>query len=179
MRYVALLGSVSVDGHRLTMAELREALESEGLTQVETVVSSLNLLFSHEERPSLGLEEKLQLLLRARLGMRTMAAVRNMAEVEAAIALNPFAAEGDAASVQTMFLDRDPDPAQFRVLVADQADFGPERLETGHRALYIDSNEAGGASRLTAPFIERRLQCRATGRTLRDLARIAAKMDEK
>lgn len=179
MRYVALLGSVSVDGHRLTMAELREALESEGLMQVETVVSSLNLLFSHEERPSLGLQEKLQMLLRARFGMRTMVAVRNKAEIEAAITHNPFAGEGDASGVQTVFLDRDPDPAQFRVLVADQADFGPERLATGPQALYIDLNEAGGASRLTAPFIERRLQCRATGRTLRDLARIAAKMDEK
>lgn len=179
MRYVALLGSVNVDGNRLTMAELREAFESEGLTQVETVVSSLNLLFSHEDRPSLGLEEKLQMLLRARFGMRTMAAVRNKAEVEAAIALNPFAGEGDVSSVQTWFLDHDPDPAQFQVLVADQADFGPERLATGARALYIDPNEAGRASRLSAPFIERRLQCRATGRTLRDLARIAARMDEK
>jgi hypothetical protein len=35
-----------------------------------------------------------------------------------------------------------------------------------------------GQSKLTAPFIEKRLQCRGTARNMRSLARIVAKMDE-
>ena len=180
MRYVAFLGSLAVDGRRVTMSELRDALAGEGITQLETVVGSSNLLFEHEERPSDGLEEKLEMLLRNRLGMRTIAAVRNREEVVAQIECNPFvAAAGAQRWVHTVLLDRDPDPAQFRVLETDQPDFGPEKLATGPRALYIDYGEGVAGSRLTAPFIERRLQCRATGRSTHDLARIAAKMDGK
>jgi uncharacterized protein (DUF1697 family) len=181
-RYVAFLGSINVGGNRLTMAELRAAFEDEGFTRVETVVASGNVLFTHEDRPTRGLEEKLEMLVRHRFGMKTIAAVRSRDEVAEAISGNPFAGPGDGAGedkfVHTMFLDRDPDPAQFRVLVADHEGRGPERLAIGLRALYIDFVEGVAGSRLTAPFIERRLQCRGTARNMRSLARIVAKMDE-
>ena len=48
----------------------------------------------------------------------------------------------------------------------------------GDRALYIDYVEGAGNSRLTGPFIERRLGCKGTARNLRSLHRILAKMDE-
>lgn len=177
-RYVAFLGSINVGGNRLTMAELRAAFESEGFTNVETVVASGNVLFDHPERPTRGLEEKLEMLLRDRFDMRSIAAVRSRAEVAEAISGNPFAGEGDDKLVHTMFLDRAPDPAQFRVLVADHEGRGGERLALGDRALYIDYVEGVGTSRLTGPFIERRLDCRGTARNMRSLARILAKLDE-
>ena len=62
-RYVALFASINVGGNRLTMAELRAAFEAEGLTNVETVVASGNVLFDHAERPTRGLEEKLELMI--------------------------------------------------------------------------------------------------------------------
>jgi len=178
-RYVAFLGSINVGGNRLTMAELRGAMESEGFVNVETVVASGNVLFDHDERPTPGLEEKLEYLLRHRFGMRSIAAVRSRDEVAVAIAENPFAADGERALVHTMFLESDADPAQFRVLVADHAGRGAERLALGERALYIDYVDGVAGSRLTAPFIERRLDRRGTARSLRSLARVLAKLDEK
>ena len=178
-RYVAFLGSINVGGNRLTMAELRAAFEAEGFTDVETVVASGNVLFSHEERPTRGLEEKLEQLVRQRFGMKTIAAVRSRDEVAAAISDNPFAGVGDDKLVHTMFLDDDADPAQFRVLVADNEGRGPEKLALGNRSLYIDYVDGVGNSKLTGPFIERRLQCRGTARNMRSLARIVAKMDEQ
>lgn len=177
-RYAAFLGSINVGGNRLTMAELRAALEREDFINVETVVASGNVLFDHDERPTRGLEEKLEFVLRQRFGMRSIAAVRSAAEVAEAITGNPFAADGDQALVHTMFLDRDVDTAQFRVLLADHEGRGPERLALGPRALYIDYVEGAGRSRLTGPFIEKRLGCRGTARNLRSLARIHAKMIE-
>lgn len=177
-RYVAFFGSINVGGNRLAMAELRAAFESEGFANVETVVASGNVLFDHPERPTRGLEEKLEMLLRDRFDMRSIAAVRSRDEVAEAISGNPFAGEGEDKFVHTMFLDRDPDPAQFRVLVADHAGRGAEKLALGERALYIDYVEGVGTSRLTGPFIERRLDCRGTARNMRSLARILAKMDE-
>jgi len=181
-RYVAFLGSINVGGNRLTMAELRHALEREDFENVETVVASGNVLFDHDERPTRGLEEKLEHVLRDRFDMTSIAAVRSRNEVAEAIAGNPFAEDGDEKLVHTMFLERDADPAQFRVLVADHEGRGPaqspERLAIGPRALYIDYVAGVAGSRLTGPFIERRLGCRGTARNVRSLARILAKLDE-
>jgi uncharacterized protein (DUF1697 family) len=177
-RYVAFFGSINVGGNRLTMAELRAAFEAEGFGNVETVVASGNVLFDHPERPTRGLEEKLELMMSQKFGMRSIVAVRDRGEVAAAISGNPFAGNNDDKFVHTMFLDRDPDPDQFAVLVADQADRGPEKLALGPRALYVDYGEGVAGSRLTPPFLERRLGCRGTARNMRSLARIVAKMDE-
>ena len=182
-RYVAFLGSINVGGNRLTMAELRAALEADGFVNVETVVASGNVLFDHDERPTRGLEEKLEYLLRHRFDMRSIAAVRSRDEVAEAISGNPFAAPKEGAGqdnlVHTMFLESDADPAQFRVLLADHEGRGPERMALGSRALYIDYVEGAGNSRLTGPFIEKRLGRRGTARNMRSLARILAKMDER
>jgi len=177
-RYVAFLGSINVGGNRLTMAELRHALEREDFENVETVVASGNVLFDHDERPTRGLEEKLEHVLRDRFDMTSIAAVRSRNEVAEAIAGNPFAEDGDEKLVHTMFLERDADPAQFRVLVADHEGRGPERLAIGPRALYIDYAGGVGQSRLTGPFIERRLGLRGTARNMRSLRRILAKLEE-
>ncbi|WP_421847522.1 DUF1697 domain-containing protein [Novosphingobium sp.] len=175
-RYVALLGSINVGGNRLSMAELREAFEREGLEQVETVIASGNVLFEHEERPTEGLVDMLAWIMRERFDMDSMVAVLGAAELRSAIEDNPFTGDGADANVHTMFLDGEADPAQFRVLVEDQAARGPERLALGPRALYIDFVEGVSASRMTGAFLERRLGRRGTARNVRSLARILAKM---
>ena len=177
MRYVALLGSINVGGNRLKMAELRDALEREDFEDVETVVASGNVLFSHDERPSEGLSDKLAYVLRDRFGIDTFAAVRSREEVRAAIEDNPFKGQGEDAFVHTHFLDGQPSQAQFDKLVADHAGRGREKLALGDRALYVDYVDGAGASKLTGAFIERRLGCRGTARNLRSLQRILDKMD--
>ncbi|WP_298190611.1 DUF1697 domain-containing protein [Novosphingobium sp.] len=175
-RYVALLGSINVGGNRLSMAELREAFEREGLEQVETVIASGNVLFEHEERPVEGLAEMLEWIVNDRFGFHSMVAVLNAAELRHAIEDNPFAADGDEAKVHTLFLDGEVDPAQFRVLVEDHQGRGRERLAIGPRSLYIDYVDGVGTSRLTGAFLERRLGRHGTARNMRSLARILAKL---
>lgn len=174
-RYVALLGSINVGGNRLSMAELREAFEREGIAGVETVVASGNVLFEHEERPSEGLAEMLEWIVRDRFGFRSMVVVLSAEELRDVISANPFA-DGDEAKVHTLFLDGELDPAQFRVLVEDHKGRGPERLAMGARAVYIDFVAGVAASRLTGPFLERRLGRRGTARNMRSLSRILAKL---
>lgn len=176
-RYVALFSSMNVGSHRLTMADLRHALEREDFDNVETVVASGNVLFDHEERPSDGLAEKLEYIVRDRFDFSSMVAVRSRDEVAAAIADNPFAADGEENLVHTCFLERQPDPADFARMRDDYAPRGPERLALGDRAIYIDYVNGVGQSKLTNAFMERRLGCRGTARSLRSLARILEKMD--
>ena len=175
-RYVALYGSINVGGNRLTMADLRAAFEAEGFAKVETVVASGNVLFEHPERPDEGLEEKLTLMMRHRFAMNSAALVRSRDGLAAAIAENPFGADGQENFVHTMFLDGPVDADAFAALEAGHD--GPERIAAGDRAVHIDYVESAGRSRLTGAFIERRLGRKGTARNLRSMRRILAKMDE-
>lgn len=176
-RYVALLGSINVGGNRLKMADLRAAFEAEDFTSVETVVASGNVLFDHDARPTRGLEEKLAMMMHERFNMTSAVMVRSRDEMAAAIADNPFAGQNEDKFVHTMFLDGQPSPAQFDVLVADHAGRGGERLGLGDRALFIDFGDGVADSRLTGPFIEKRLNCKGTARNIRSIGRIIAKLD--
>ncbi len=175
-RYVALFGSINVGGNRLTMADLRHAFEREGLEKVETVVASGNVLFDHDARPSDGLEDMLAHLLQERFDIASFAAVRTAQELAQAIAGNPFAADGQANLVHTLFLSAPVEPASFEALCAAYSGRGPERLASGDRALYIDYVAGVAGSRLSNGFFERRLGCRGTARNARSLARILDKM---
>ena len=176
-RYVALFSSMNVGSNRLTMAELRHALEREDFDDVETVVASGNVLFEHKERPSDGLAEKLAYIVSERFEFSSMVAVRSRDEIAAAIVDNPFGADGQENLVHTLFLEHQPDPADFEQMREDYAERGPERLALGDRAIYIDYVDGVGQSKLTNAFMERRLGCRGTARNLRSLARILEKMD--
>jgi uncharacterized protein (DUF1697 family) len=176
-RYVAFFGSINVGGNRLTMADLRHAFAREGFENVQTVVASGNVLFDFDERPSDGLEELFAHMMADRFDIASFVAVRSRDEVERAISGNPFAADGAENLVHTQFLARQPSAAQFADLLAAYAGRGPERLALGDRALYIDYVEGVGNSRLTGPFVERRLGCPGTARNLRSLKRILTKMD--
>jgi uncharacterized protein (DUF1697 family) len=181
-RYVALFGSINVGRNRLKMADLRAAFEGEGFENVETVVASGNVLFDHAERPEVGLEEKLTLMMRHKFGMDSVALVRSRDALAAAIDENPFGADGPSGSagmenfVHTLFLDGPVDPDGFARLQKDRT--GPERLAAGTRALHIDYVAGAGESKLVGAFIERRMGVRGTARNLRSMKRILAKMDE-
>ena len=172
-RYVALLGSINVGGNRLKMAELREALEREDFEAVETVVASGNVLFSHDQRPSDGLAEKIAHVVRDRFGIDTFAAVRSRDELAAAIADNPFAGENEDKFVHTLFLAEPLDCQAFDDFVT--AYEGPERLAAGTREVFVDFCEGVADSKLGQAM--RKLKLRSTARNVRSLRRMLEKMD--
>lgn len=175
-RYVALFGSINVGGNRVTMADLRWAFEREGLTGLETVVASGNLLFDYDDRPLDGLEDLFSHVLLDRFDIKSFVAVRDRAAIAEAVEGNPFTGIGADNQVHTLFLERQPDQAAFDKLVADQAARGLEKFAIGNRCIYIDFVEGVGDSKLSSAFLERRLGCRGTARNVRSIARILAKM---
>ncbi|WP_115367432.1 DUF1697 domain-containing protein [Alteripontixanthobacter maritimus] len=181
-RYVAFLGSINVGGNRILMADLREALRREDFTDVETVVASGNVLFSHEPRPSEGLADKLAWVVQDRFDIDSLVIVKTRIEVDAAITGNPFHGTGpDHGSdkmVHTIFLDGQPDEDSFHDLLAEHKAKGGERLALGDRMLFLDYVHGAGVSSLTGPFLQRRLEVRGTARNMSSLKRITAKMGE-
>lgn len=173
-RYIALFDSLRIGSKRLTMAELRAAFEAEGCSNLETVVAGGNILFDHPERPDDGLEEMLARMMRARFGMSGVVLVRSPATLAAAIAGNPFAAEGEEDFVHTLFVDGPVDPAAFARMQAGRQ--GAEQIAVGDRALHIDYVSGAAEAKQVGAFIERRLGLRGTARSLRSMKRMLAKM---
>lgn len=175
-RYAALLGSINVGGNRLSMADLRSALERAGFGQVETVVASGNVLFDHAAAADAKLEGEIAAIVKDGFGIDTFAAVRTRGELEAALKESPFAGKGEDKLVHVHFLAGQPTKAQFDTLIADHEGRGEEKLAPGTRALHIDFVSGAGNSKLTGPFIERRLGCKGTARNVRSLKRIIEKL---
>ena len=175
-RYVALLGSINVGGNRLSMAELREALLREDFEEVETVVASGNVMFTHDERPTEGLAEKIAYVVSDRFDIDTFAAVVTREQLQASLDACPFTEDGEEKQVHIGFLDGALDETAFAKLVDDHADRGPERLAAKNNFVYVDFADGVGSSKLSKPFIERRLGRQITMRNLRSVRRIIEKM---
>lgn len=175
-RHVALLGSINVGGNRLKMDALRAALEAEGFAKVTTVVSSGNVLFEHSRAGDAALAKEIEGIVKARFEIDSFAAVRTREEIEQAITGNPFAADGEASLVHTMFLEH---PLEDGAVAAFAASFkGPERIAAGGRELFIDYAAGVARSQIDPAMKKARLiEGRATARNIRSLRRILDKMD--
>lgn len=175
-RYVALLGSINVGGNRLKMAELKTALEDEGFANVATVVASGNVLFDHDDAADAKLESRIAQVVKDRFGIDSFAAVRSRDELAAAIDNNPFARDGEAKFVHTIFLQQSLDREAFEAFAKGYD--GPERLAAGEREFFVDFSE-GVARSMLDPAIKkaRVVKSRATARNIRSLRRMLDKMD--
>lgn len=183
-RFIALFDSITVLGTRLRMADIRHALESDGCSDIATVVASTNVLFTHDDRPTQGLTEKIAMLMLERFDMDGAVLVRSHDEMTATIAQNPFAAGQDDTNVRTLFLSDTPDADTIATLARGYAGKRGERIAVGDRAVFIDygGDDTGGDisdSRLTPAFIARRLGCTGIIRDQRAVTRMVAKMDEE
>lgn len=106
-RYVAFLRGVSPQNAR--QAELRACFEAAGFTRVATVLGSGNVLFDARTAPVARLQQKAEAAMQAALAHPFVTTVRAVAELEALLDADPWAAHPLPASAKRVltFL-RDP-----------------------------------------------------------------------
>lgn len=88
-RYAALLRGVSPMNCR--MPELKAALEKAGFTEVKTVISSGNAVFTAKSASEKSLEGKCEAAMERHMKKRFMTIVRRIDDLEALLASDPFA----------------------------------------------------------------------------------------
>ena len=88
-RYVALLRGVSPVNAR--MPELKACFEAAGFSDVRTLLSSGNVVFSSRSSPLAALEQRAERAMHAELGRSFDAVVRPVASLQALVASDPFA----------------------------------------------------------------------------------------
>lgn len=176
VRLAALLGSINVGGNRLKMADLRAALEAADFTNVATVTASGNVLFDGDPSKQSDYAARIAEVIAAEFAIETCAIVTTREGLLGVVAESPFAEDGADNLVHVHFLERQPDADAFDLLKRDHAGRGPERLAPGTSALHIDFVDSAANSKLTGPFMLRRLGCRGTARNIRSIRRIAEAM---
>jgi uncharacterized protein (DUF1697 family) len=93
-RYVAFLKAINVGGHVVKMEELRKLFASLRFSNVETFISSGNVIFETKSAADRKLEEKIEKHLEAALGYEVGTFVRSVEEIHAISVYQPFSKEG-------------------------------------------------------------------------------------
>ena len=106
MKYIALLRAVNVGGkNKLKMADLRVALESIGLDQVQTYIQSGNILFESDETEA-SLKPRIERAIEERFGLALDVVLRTLPELDDMVEHCPFAqhqeSESESSSPATM-----------------------------------------------------------------------------
>ncbi|MET0308846.1 MAG: DUF1697 domain-containing protein [Sphingomonas sp.] len=171
-RWAGLLKGVNVGGRKLPMAELKALVEGLGFGEVRTLLASGNVVFAAEGEAA-AIERKLEAALAAH-GLKTDVLVRDLGELAAILAANPYP---DAAAAHPNHLlvhfHREPVPdAPFAALPGLYS--GPERLHAIGRELYIDYPEDVGHSKLPQAMAKAKFPKLATARNWNTVNKLAA-----
>ena len=135
MRWAALLKGINIGGKKIPMVELKALVEGLGHRDVKTLLASGNVVFTAKETDGAALEKALEAAL-ADWGLKTDVVVRNLKELEAVVAANPFPdAARDHPNHLMVAFHRDPVPDGLIEKIPDIYD-GPERLKAIGRELF-------------------------------------------
>ena len=176
--YVALLRAVNVGGkNRLSMAELRAALNAQGLERVSTVLQSGNVLF-HSADPDQVVAALIRDTIGEAFGLNIGVIVRAPAEFAAVADRNPFLETGrevDPTTLHVAFLSEHPTAAAVATVDPDRSP--PDALVVNGREVYLSYPNGSARSRLTLDYLERRLGVHGTARNWRTVQRLAALLE--
>lgn len=170
-RWAALLRGVNLGGRKLLSADLKAVTDSLGYQRVETLLTSGNVVFTSDDAAP-EIERKLEAALLAQ-GLKTDVMVRDLPELLAVIAANPFPeAAADHPSHVLVSFHRDPFPAE----ALERLEPGPERLHAIGRELYSDylSQQGMRDSRLLQTMKKAKFPTVATGRNWNTVTKLAA-----
>lgn len=171
-RWVGLLRGINVGGKRkVPMAELREAAESVGLSNVSTYIQSGNLIFE-SGRSATEISADLRSVIRARFEIDVPVVLRTSDAFGAIGRSHPFESdETDQRFLMVGFLDRE--PTQQTVAILDAANLAPDRHVVSGSEIFIDYPEGSARSKLTADLIDRKLEVICTMRNWRTVQKLA------
>lgn len=174
-RFIAFLRAINVGGHIVQMNRLRELFESLGFSNVETFISSGNVVFETNSRNATLLERKIEKLLQEALGYEVATFIRTDKELAAIASYKPFRqADIDAAATFVVgFLPDALDEQARHTLSEFRTEF--DDFHTHGREIYWLSLKKQSESTFSNARFERKLKRKATFRGANTVMRMAAK----
>lgn len=169
--FLGLFRGINVGGkNKLLMKDLVALMEDAGLENVGTYIQSGNVVFQSDESDAAGLAAKIQAAIQVRHGLNPELILLDQAQVDRAIAENPFPeADAEPKSVHLSFLSAPPGNPDLEVL--EEIRRPTERFALKGRVFYLHAPEGIGRSKLAAR-VERAMGVSATGRNWRTVLKL-------
>jgi uncharacterized protein (DUF1697 family) len=171
--YVALLRGINLGkSRRISMADLRAAIEDAGFEDVRTLLASGNVVLTGPSRPTPAVATVLERVIEARFAMKVRVVIRTADELARIMDANPIPeAQAYGTYLHVLFLDRPLTTAERRSLDPDV--FPPDEVRAGKREVYIwYRNGMSGSG--TADELGRRIGAVATDRNWNTLTKLVA-----
>jgi uncharacterized protein (DUF1697 family) len=173
--YVALLRAVNLGGlNKISMADLRQLLLDEGMTEPRTLLQSGNVIFRSPVASASKLEQRLENAAARRLGLDTFFFVRSAAEWRVLIAGNPFHTEATKDPGHLLVLCMKAAAPKTAEGALQKAIKGREVVRVLGQHAYIVYPDGIGRSKLTSAVIEKHLGSRATARNWNTVSKLGA-----
>jgi uncharacterized protein (DUF1697 family) len=170
-RLIVLLRGVNLASrNRISMPDLREALDEEGFEDVSTYVQSGNVVLS-TTLTATRVKSEVERLLADRFGLDIAVVVRTRAELAAVVKRNPFGKVATNPKLyQVTFLEKAPTAELLRKLEAIAA--GKEQVAHIGRELYAWHPDGVARSKLAALMAGKGLGVTATARNWRTVTKL-------
>jgi uncharacterized protein (DUF1697 family) len=169
--HIALFRGINVGGKCiLPMKELVILLEDLGARNVKTYIQSGNAIFKSDEENVSQLSNKISIAVKQRRGFMPHVLILELAELEKAIAENPFPeAEFDPSTLHLGFLAYTPKRVDFEKIESLKKE--SEKFHLSACVFYLNAPEGVGRSKLAAS-IEKILGVPMTDRNWRTVCKI-------
>jgi uncharacterized protein (DUF1697 family) len=173
VRFVAFLRAINVGGRNVKMEQLRGIFESIGLTNVETVIASGNVVFDAKAKSAKAIEKKLQAHIEKSLGYTVATYVRSMEELMEIAHHKPFKKIPKNGMLFIAFASDPPSKAAQEKLLSLQTK--TDKFCFHDREIYWLCLTRFSDSKFSGPSLEKTLGVPVTVRGSGTIARIAAK----
>jgi len=170
MSHLALLRGINVGGNNMIkMTELTSLFLELGFKDPKTYIQSGNVVFNASAKQRKGLQDKLRLAIEARFGLKIPVVVLDRAELEAAIANNPYPEAVTTHKLLNVgFLAEVPTAENLAKL--DPLRSTPDRYQVIGRCIYVHLTQGAADTKLTNAYFDARLNTISTGRNWQTVA---------
>jgi uncharacterized protein (DUF1697 family) len=172
---IALLRGINVGGHnKVAMVDLRNMCEALGLSCVQSILQSGNLVFQSDRLTDAALERLLESETAKRLRVSAEYIVRSADELARVVARNPFPkeAKNDPSHLLVVFFKAAPRAKDVEAL--RDSIKGREVIAAAGKQLYVAYPDGIGRSKLTGTLIEKKLATKGTARNWNTLLKLCA-----
>ena len=176
MRCVALLRGIGPGNPNMRNDKLRAVIESVGCRNVQSVISSGNVLFDTDSRGTRTLEQRIEAAWPEQLGFKSTTIIRTRSRIERLVEENPFGDLEDTPSsrLQVTFLQRGPRKGHTPPDTPQDCGYRIVAVTDGAVCSSVDLSGAGTPDLMR--WLESHYGTAITTRTWKTVHRIAAKL---
>jgi uncharacterized protein (DUF1697 family) len=169
-KYIAFLRAINVGGRQVKMAELAEHFKAIGYADVETVITTGNVIFDTESQPTEALALDIETKLEPLLGFKSEVFVRSAAEITAILAMATTLSPQVPANgeLNVAFLSRSLTEAQATTLAGLSNKM--DQFVVQDREVYWICQVPQNASKFSNGVFEQKLKVRSTFRRVSTLS---------